>query len=73
MLPPLIIEDVASALCLSESGHCMVLTKTGLFHMWNIEKKKCVINRASVRCLLSKKGKKLLHIVLTQFSTITGS
>lgn len=58
ILPPLIIEDTASALCLSDSGSCMVLTKTGLLHLWDIEKKCCVISRASVRCLLSKKGKK---------------
>lgn len=56
ILPPLIIEDLASTLCLSDNGVCLVLTKTGLLHMWDMETKKCIISRASVRCLLSKKG-----------------
>ncbi|XP_017768816.1 PREDICTED: protein HIRA homolog [Nicrophorus vespilloides] len=55
-LPPLLIEDVASALCLSDSGICMVLTKTGLLHMWNIDLGKSILNRISLRSLLSNKA-----------------
>lgn len=57
VLPPIVIEDMVSSLCVSEKGHCMVLTRTGLLHMWDLEKRSNVINRASVRSLLSRKGK----------------
>lgn len=59
VLPPIIIEDLVASLCLSEKGYCMVLTRTGLLHMWDLEKCTNVINRASIRSLLSRKGKSL--------------
>lgn len=58
VLPPIIVEDLVSSICISEKGHCMVLTRTGLLHMWDLEKRMNVINRASIRSLLSRKGKK---------------
>ncbi|XP_076271672.1 histone cell cycle regulator-like protein isoform X2 [Rhynchophorus ferrugineus] len=51
-LPPLLIEDLVSCLSLSEKGHLLVLTKTGLMHMWNLNEAKSVLNRISVRSLL---------------------
>lgn len=57
VLPPLLIEDVAAALRLTDAGICLVLTKTGLLHMWNIELKKSILNRISIRSLLANKGK----------------
>lgn len=57
ILPPIIIEDLAASLCVSEKGYCMVLTRTGLLNMWDLEKCTNVINRASIRSLLNKKGK----------------
>lgn len=56
VLPPIIIEDLVASLCVSEKGYCMVLTRTGLLHMWDLEKRTNVINRASIRSLLSRKG-----------------
>lgn len=55
-LPPLLLEDAASALCLSETSICLVLTKTGLIHMWNVELGKSLLNRVSIRSLLTHKG-----------------
>lgn len=55
-LPPLLIEDVAACLSLSENCNCLVLTKTGLMHMWNLELGKSILNRVSVRSLLTNKG-----------------
>jgi protein HIRA/HIR1 len=55
-LPPIIIEDVVSSISLSQDGHCLVLTKTGLMYMWNFELCKCVLSRISIRSLLSGKG-----------------
>lgn len=55
-LPPLLIEDLVSSLSLSQSGYCLVLTKTGLIHMWNFDTPKNVLSRVSVRSLLSGKG-----------------
>lgn len=62
VLPPIIIEDMVSSLCISEKGHCMVLTRTGLLHMWDLEKCTNVINRASIRSLLSKKGESEISV-----------
>lgn len=56
VLPPVVVEDLVACLCVSEKGHCMVLTRTGLLHMWDLEKCTNVINRASLRSLLNKKG-----------------
>lgn len=55
-LPPLLIEDLVSSLSLSQSGYCLVLTKTGLLHMWNFDVGKNILSRISVRCLLTGKG-----------------
>lgn len=55
-LPPLLIEDLVSCLSLSEKGHLLVLTKTGLMHMWDLCQSKSVLNRVSVRCLLIGKA-----------------
>ncbi|CAH1955908.1 unnamed protein product [Acanthoscelides obtectus] len=55
-LPPLLIEDLVSSLSISQEGHCLVLTKTGLIHMWHLESAKNILSRVSVRSLLSGKG-----------------
>ncbi|CAH0546433.1 unnamed protein product [Brassicogethes aeneus] len=55
-LPPLLIEDVVSSISLSQEGYCLVLTKTGLMHMWDLEKRKSILTRISVRSLLSGKA-----------------
>lgn len=55
-LPPLLIEDVTCALTLTNDGKCLVLTKTGLLHMWNLQMRKSILNRISIRSLLSNKG-----------------
>jgi TUP1-like enhancer of split len=55
-LPTLIIEDLSVAVHLSENNHCLVLTRTGLLHMWNFESKKAILNRISIRSLLFNKG-----------------
>nr|CAI5830793.1 unnamed protein product [Callosobruchus analis] len=49
-------EDLVSSLSISQEGHCLVLTKTGLLHMWHLEDAKNIISRVSVRSLLSGKG-----------------
>ncbi|XP_060535243.1 protein HIRA homolog [Cylas formicarius] len=54
-LPPLLVEDLVSALSLSDSGLLLVLTKTGLLHMWDLRKGRSVLSRASVRSLLAGK------------------
>ncbi|KAL3282900.1 hypothetical protein HHI36_006058 [Cryptolaemus montrouzieri] len=54
-LPPLLIEDLVSSLSLSKDCYCLVLTKTGLVHMWDLSKGKSVISRVSVRSLLTGK------------------
>lgn len=56
VLPQMLIEDAVSALCLSDNSVCLVLTKTGLIHMWNIEIGKSLLNRVSIRSLLSNKA-----------------
>ncbi|KAI4472212.1 member of the hir1 family of wd-repeat protein [Holotrichia oblita] len=55
-LPPLLIEDMAACLTLSDTCNCLVLTKTGLIHMWDFDAGKSVLNRVSVRSLLTNKG-----------------
>nr|XP_023016100.1 protein HIRA homolog [Leptinotarsa decemlineata] len=55
-LPPLLIEDLVSSLSLSLGGLCLVLTKTGLMHMWDLRNRKSILCRVSVRSLLSGKG-----------------
>lgn len=55
VLPALLLEDSASALCFSPDSYCLVLTKTGLVHMWNFSDRKCVLSRVSVRSLLTNK------------------
>lgn len=55
-LPPILIEDLVSSISLSQSGYCLVLTKTGLIHMWNFETPKNILSRVSVRSLLTGKG-----------------
>lgn len=61
VLPPIIIEDLAASLGVSEKGYCMVLTRTGLLYMWDLEKCTNVINRASIRSLLNKNGKNIQY------------
>lgn len=56
-LPPILIEDLVSSISLSQGGYCLVLTKTGLIHMWNFEIPKNVLSRISVRSLLTGKGR----------------
>ncbi|XP_018573926.1 protein HIRA homolog [Anoplophora glabripennis] len=55
-LPPLLIEDVVSSLSLSQNSYCLVLTKTGLLHMWDLQNSKSLLTRISVRSLLTGKG-----------------
>ncbi|GJQ84164.1 hypothetical protein Trydic_g2841 [Trypoxylus dichotomus] len=55
-LPPLLIEDVAASLTLSDNGVCLVLTKTGLIYMWDLEVGRSLLNRVSVRSLLTNKA-----------------
>ncbi|KAI4472226.1 member of the hir1 family of wd-repeat protein [Holotrichia oblita] len=55
-LPPLLIEDMAACLTLSDTCNCLVLTKTGLIHMWDFDAGKSVLNRVSVRSLLTNKA-----------------
>lgn len=55
LLPPLLVEDVVSVLCLSDNGTCLILTKTGLLHMWKLEIAKSILSRVSIRSLLSNK------------------
>ncbi|XP_072378444.1 protein HIRA isoform X1 [Diabrotica undecimpunctata] len=55
-LPPILIEDLVSSICLSQEGHCLVLTKTGLIHMWDFKTHKNIFSRISVRSLLTGKG-----------------
>lgn len=61
-LPPLLIEDAAACLTLSDTCNCLVLTKTGLMHMWNFDAGKSVLNRVSVRSLLTNKGEFIIHL-----------
>lgn len=56
VMPTLVIEDLVVGLTLNDSCHCVVLTKTGLIHLWDLQKGASVLNRVSVRSLLSKKG-----------------
>lgn len=56
-LPPILIEDLVSSISLSQAGYCLVLTKTGLIHMWNFEIPKNILSRISVRSLLTGKGR----------------
>ncbi|KAK9878470.1 hypothetical protein WA026_022112 [Henosepilachna vigintioctopunctata] len=55
-LPQLLIEDLISSLSLSQDCHCLVLTKTGLVHMWDLLHRKSVLSRLSVRSLLTSKA-----------------
>ncbi|KAK4876707.1 hypothetical protein RN001_009213 [Aquatica leii] len=55
-LPSILIEDLAVCICISECSCCLVLTRTGLIHMWDLENEKSILNRISVRSLLSNKG-----------------
>ncbi|KAJ8924558.1 hypothetical protein NQ315_000707 [Exocentrus adspersus] len=55
-LPPLLIEDVVSSLSLSQNSYCLVLTKTGLLHMWDLQNSESLLSRVSVRSLLTGKG-----------------
>ncbi|KAF5276450.1 hypothetical protein FQA39_LY06519 [Lamprigera yunnana] len=55
-LPSLLIEDLAVLICVTECNHCLVLTRTGLIHMWNLDKEQSILNRVSVRNLLSNKA-----------------
>ncbi|XP_057664646.1 protein HIRA homolog isoform X1 [Diorhabda carinulata] len=55
-LPPILIEDLVSSISLSQEGHCLVLTKTGLIHMWDLETHKNIFSRISIRSLLTGKG-----------------
>ncbi|CAG9818845.1 unnamed protein product [Phaedon cochleariae] len=55
-IPTILIEDLVSSLSLSQTGYCLVLTKTGLLHMWDFKKPKNILSRISVRSLLSGKG-----------------
>lgn len=61
-LPPLLIEDLVSSLSLSQTGYCLVLTKTGLIHMWNFDVPKNILSRVSVRSLLSGKSENLSEL-----------
>lgn len=55
VLPSLLVEDAVSALSLSQDCYCLVLTKTGLVHMWNFSSGKSILSRVSVRSLLTNK------------------
>lgn len=55
-LPPLLIEDMVSSLSLSQNSYCLVLTKTGLIHMWDLQNSKSLLSRISVRSLLTGKS-----------------
>lgn len=55
-LPPLLIEDTAAAVCQSDTDKCLVLTKTGLLHMWKIDTQTSLLNRVSLRNLLTNKA-----------------
>ncbi|KAB0796937.1 hypothetical protein PPYR_10998 [Photinus pyralis] len=56
VFPSLLIEDSAVSICISECCHCLVLTKTGLLHMWDLENEKSILSRISLRSLLSNKA-----------------
>lgn len=56
-LPPLLIEDSVSSLSISQNSYCLVLTKTGLMHMWDFQNGKNILSRISVRSLLTGKSK----------------
>lgn len=60
--PLLLIEDLAVSLCVNDESICLVLTKTGLVHMWNFENGKSILNRVSLRSLLSNKGKRYVFV-----------
>ncbi|GLV43884.1 hira [Carabus blaptoides fortunei] len=51
-LPPLLLEDSVVSLCLSEKSLCLVLTATGLLHLWDFDSSKSVLSRVSIRSLL---------------------
>lgn len=55
-LPALQIEDQVSSLSLSQDSYCLVLTKTGLVHMWDLLIGKSILSRLSVRSLLTGKN-----------------
>lgn len=55
-LPPLLVEDLVSCLSLTQVGHLLILTKTGLMYMWDLSNTRCVLNRVSVRSLLTGKA-----------------
>lgn len=61
-LPSLLIEDLAVSLTLTESCQCLILTKTGLLHMWDFESQKSILNRISLRSLLSSKGVSFIFV-----------
>ncbi|XP_018336121.1 protein HIRA homolog [Agrilus planipennis] len=52
-LPSLHIEDLVVSLSLTENSNCLVLTRTGLLYMWDLQKAKALVNRVSVRSLIS--------------------
>lgn len=56
-MPPLILEDPAVSLSISENSICLIMTSTGLIYMWNLENSKCILSRISVRSLLSNNSK----------------
>ncbi|CAG9862092.1 unnamed protein product [Phyllotreta striolata] len=56
IMSPILIEDLVSSVCLTQEGRCLVLTKTGLIHMWDLEAQKNILSRVSVRGLLTGKG-----------------
>ncbi|XP_066138243.1 protein HIRA [Euwallacea fornicatus] len=51
--PALLIDDVVSCMSLSQAGFLLVLTKTGLLYLWDLTATKSILNRISVRSLLT--------------------
>lgn len=54
--PSITIEDLVVSLSLTEESMCLVLTKTGLMHLWDFESRKSLLNRISIRSLLTNKA-----------------
>ncbi|XP_050301277.1 protein HIRA homolog isoform X2 [Anthonomus grandis grandis] len=53
LTPPLLIDDLVCCTSLSQAGFLLVLTKTGLMYLWDLNSKKSILNRISIRSLLS--------------------